>query len=57
MTETYYSKNREKILARQKIYAKNNKEKIADYQRKYWIKNKYNLKLSNEFPILILVNT
>ena len=40
MTETYYSKNREKILARQKIYAKNNKEKIADYQRKYWIKNK-----------------
>lgn len=36
MEETYYSRNKEFVLERQKKYNQENKDKIKEYQRNYW---------------------
>jgi hypothetical protein len=41
---TYYSRNREKCLAKSKEYYKNNKEKALDYLKVYRSKNKAKIK-------------
>lgn len=38
--ETYYSRNRENRLKKQKIYNSNHKEEIKAYFRSYYLKNK-----------------
>ena len=38
--ETYYQRNKERILAERKIYQANNKEKMRAYNRQYFQENK-----------------
>lgn len=40
MSESYYDKNRDRILSYQKQYYKENKEKRSSYYKKYYEKNK-----------------
>tara|TARA_R110002073_G_scaffold2327_3_gene15869 strand:+ start:6581 stop:6772 length:192 start_codon:yes stop_codon:yes gene_type:complete len=53
----YYLKNREKRLAYQKKYNKENKWKIKHYQNHYWKKREYGIDIppfqKEEFPIIL----
>lgn len=35
--ETYYQRNRESYLARQKLYNRDHPDQIKEYQRQYWL--------------------
>ena len=45
---TYYIKNREKILEKSKLYNIENKEKVIEYQKKYRLLRKKGIK----YPII-----
>jgi hypothetical protein len=45
--QKYYSKNRDWILEKKKIYNQKNKEKIARYHRQYYLEHKQEINLKH----------
>jgi hypothetical protein len=52
---SYYLKNREYIIERQKTYYQKNKEKICDYYKKYYEKNKIEINNYRRYGSKIII--
>ena len=55
---TYYIKNREKILEKSKLYNVENKEKVIEYQKRYRVLRKQGIKypLVKNVKVIIICN-